>query len=708
MANILESDFHYRGPRGYSNYELAVHNGYKGSEAEWLEEQKQGAFEIYKMDFDREYQNQVNLLDKYVHDKTDEAMGTLDREIAKVTNGQIDLDPNAEVIQARAGFDTLGKNLKQKIYHFNNVKEMCECRNLESSDIVQTLGYYSENDNGGAIYKITTIDNKDSNAIKLDNNYYANLINETEISINQLGANSDEINDNTEIIKSALNNNNVIKVNDGNYLVEMDLVNDINKKYTDKVTGNGNLEFKYLGYNDEEKKCLVPVSALRKDEFYKSMILPAEKLGVVRETWTPRYKGQRQQTIIETKPDNADENYKPAFLPIGAIYRNRDSDLPENFTFCIGKIKCFIFRKSTAKWEILTELMHPTTDMALYRETWDSNETRKPTIKEFYDHIEVPLTKEQFENNVLHFWGRMSEVQDVDDILYMSSAYEFWIKEEGYGDYFIATSGIDTYWKYNNSTLTRPGYMQLFYGRFLSLDNVSRMCAGNNVPETVYDKYVNDDLKILFDKNVVVDDLTRTDIKQMSSSSKISTKFMYLTNRNKFFLKNEDSEELLKAILINETHMLNLPTTDLPDKYVKVGEITLDVSGTNVLELKYCSANSSSLSRGDFLIKCTASKLGVSEIRVITSNLYNITADKFVICEYTNSAINIYVKCQQWRDTNVNIREVIQNTSTNYFVPNVVLLKQTIHHGLTINDSEFNSQIIDLNEIAGTQYTYTL
>ena len=653
------------------------------------------------------------IIDKFenIRKEAEELFERLDKQIARLTEDNIKLNPNSEIIQARMGFTNLKNTIKQKIYHFNNVNEMCECKNLESGDIVQTLGYYNKNDDGGGIYEIIEETDKNSSDIKLDNNYFASLIHHTEVSISQLGARGDGLTDNTEIVKSALNNGNIIKVNDGNYLIDADLINTINKIYANNVRGNGNFEFKYLGYNDVEKKYLVPISVLGKDEFYKSMVLPAEKLGAVRKTWIPRYKGQRQQAIIETKPDNADENYNPAFLPIGAIYRNRDyntSDLPENFTFCLGKIKCFIFRKSTAKWEILTELEHPTTEAKLYRETWDSNITKTPVIKEFNDHIEVPLTKNEFENNVLHFWGKMSHIQDVDDILYMSAAYEFWIKEEGYGSYFIATSGIDTYWKYNNSTLTRPGYMQLFYGRFLSLENVSRICSGNNVPEAVYDKYVNDDLKVLFDKDIAVEEMTRSDIERLQSNNKINTNFMYLTKRNKLFLKNEDNDSLLNAILLNDTHTLNLPTTNLPEKYVKVGEIKLGGNGTNVLELKYCSANSSSLSNGEFLIKCTASKSSVSDIKIVPFNLYNIMTDKFVICEYAGSNINVYVKCSQWRDTNVTIRDVLQNAYTNYFVVNTSLLKQAIHHGLVAADEKLNSQITDLNDITGTQYTYKL
>ena len=210
MAHILEADLHYRGPRGYSNYELAVQNGYKGTEAEWLEEQKQGAFDNYKEDFDAEYKKQETSFNKHVKDKTDEALGILDDEIAKVTNGQIELDPNAEIIQARAGFPTLGSIIKQKIYHFENVEAMKNCLTLVPGDVVETLGYYSTNDGGGAKYLIrekldTDVD--DAGSIHtLTNELVAELIiKNSTVNIKQLGSKCDSLTDNAIIIQNALN-----------------------------------------------------------------------------------------------------------------------------------------------------------------------------------------------------------------------------------------------------------------------------------------------------------------------------------------------------------------------------------------------------------------------------------------------------------------------------------------------------------------------
>ena len=47
---------------------------------------------------------------------------------------------NAEIVDARMGFDTLGSIIKQKIYHFENVEKMKQCLTLIPGDVCETLG----------------------------------------------------------------------------------------------------------------------------------------------------------------------------------------------------------------------------------------------------------------------------------------------------------------------------------------------------------------------------------------------------------------------------------------------------------------------------------------------------------------------------------------------------------------------------------------
>lgn len=100
MSSIVSSDLHYRGPRGYSNYEIAVQNGYVGTEEEWLEEQKQGAFNNYKKDFDDEYDKQLK-----------RAESAIDDLIAKATEKSSGIEPYAEIVQARGKYKLLNERL---------------------------------------------------------------------------------------------------------------------------------------------------------------------------------------------------------------------------------------------------------------------------------------------------------------------------------------------------------------------------------------------------------------------------------------------------------------------------------------------------------------------------------------------------------------------------------------------------------------------
>lgn len=99
-----------------------------------------------------------------------------------------------------------------KIYE--NVNSFVTDTNLEAGNYVRTLGYYSLNDGGSALYKI--VDDNEINVdgsfvIELNNNLKALLIhNNTEIVAEVLGFKSDENFNNTTIFNSIMNNNNTI------------------------------------------------------------------------------------------------------------------------------------------------------------------------------------------------------------------------------------------------------------------------------------------------------------------------------------------------------------------------------------------------------------------------------------------------------------------------------------------------------------------
>lgn len=124
------------------------------------------------------------------------------------------------------------------ILSFNTVNDMQNATNLTNGSSVQTFGFYTLNDGGGAKYKIRTKTNEDTIDNKFiislnDNTLIAELIYNNEINTLQIGL----INDNTEDISQTINNiisNNAkiqkINFNKGNYKVSNTI--NINRKIT--------------------------------------------------------------------------------------------------------------------------------------------------------------------------------------------------------------------------------------------------------------------------------------------------------------------------------------------------------------------------------------------------------------------------------------------------------------------------------------------
>lgn len=105
---------------------------------------------------------QLDIYTKELADKLDNATSNQDKRIDKqLQNMTLDTPSEAEIVDARGDYDLLGNRLnaseliiKQKIYHFENVEAMKSCLTLKEGDVVQTLGYYEENDGGSSKYKI--------------------------------------------------------------------------------------------------------------------------------------------------------------------------------------------------------------------------------------------------------------------------------------------------------------------------------------------------------------------------------------------------------------------------------------------------------------------------------------------------------------------------------------------------------------------------
>ena len=104
---------------------------------------------------------------------------------------------------------------------FDDVADMASATNLVNGSFARTLGYYSENDGGGALYKITDTGTADGGSvIALSGNLYAHLVIENgEVNILQFGAKGDGTTDNTTAFNNAIAYCKTIVVPEGNYKV---------------------------------------------------------------------------------------------------------------------------------------------------------------------------------------------------------------------------------------------------------------------------------------------------------------------------------------------------------------------------------------------------------------------------------------------------------------------------------------------------------
>ncbi len=131
---------------------------------------------------------------------------------------------NAEIVDARGGFSTLGSIIKQKVFHFENVEAMKDCLTLIHGDVVQTLGYYEKNDGGEGLYEIvndSSLEDDGGSVHELDNGLKAKLIikNDT-VNVKQFGAKADL--DTFDNANAFINSSKVAKnvlVPSGNYYV---------------------------------------------------------------------------------------------------------------------------------------------------------------------------------------------------------------------------------------------------------------------------------------------------------------------------------------------------------------------------------------------------------------------------------------------------------------------------------------------------------
>lgn len=120
-----------------------------------------------------------------------------------------------------ADAEATGIRLNKKVTFYNTVALMiADAANLKVGDTIQTLGYYSVNDGGGAEYKIVSARDNNHYYENISNNLFAELVIGDGINVKQLGAYGDNTHDDIVAIQTAFDLNiNRIIIPTGVYLI---------------------------------------------------------------------------------------------------------------------------------------------------------------------------------------------------------------------------------------------------------------------------------------------------------------------------------------------------------------------------------------------------------------------------------------------------------------------------------------------------------
>lgn len=169
-------------------------------------------------------------------DKLREYKGTLDEfreELDSYKNYFDNLDVQEEInnkLDEMALDGTLENIISEYIqlqttYTYNNVSSMKEATNLVNGSFARTSGFYSYNDNGGALYKIRTVTNEDvvdeMFIIALaDNTLVAELLPQKELNVLSIGCKNDGSEDCSSRLIAALNKVKTLYFPRGTYIVD--------------------------------------------------------------------------------------------------------------------------------------------------------------------------------------------------------------------------------------------------------------------------------------------------------------------------------------------------------------------------------------------------------------------------------------------------------------------------------------------------------
>ena len=186
------------GARGYSAYEVAVLNGYVGTEEEWLESLK------------GEEGEPGTPFGDLTPEQIEELRGPQGKSAYQISvdNGFVGTEQQwVNSFLTPDGYYTkaeVDNKLNKKPYYFTNVNAMKQSTLLKEGDLVFTKGYHRSGDGGGAQYYISSIMSLTEYQEQLDSGLYAILIVNDVFNVKQLGAYGDGTHEDTTALNTAL------------------------------------------------------------------------------------------------------------------------------------------------------------------------------------------------------------------------------------------------------------------------------------------------------------------------------------------------------------------------------------------------------------------------------------------------------------------------------------------------------------------------
>lgn len=187
---------------------------------------------------------------------SDNVISAVDTTYGPATDAEIGLVKPGDGLEVASDGTLSISDIEQYAHFFDTVAEMQTATNLVDGSYARTLGFYSPDDGGGAVYQITNTGTANEMDVISVNGLYAHLVTD-ELNIKQLGAKGNNSTDNSTILSHAIANYNNILIPEGVFAFSTVLVatNQVN------IHGVDRQQSKLHYTNDETNDYIITLGA---------------------------------------------------------------------------------------------------------------------------------------------------------------------------------------------------------------------------------------------------------------------------------------------------------------------------------------------------------------------------------------------------------------------------------------------------------------